>query len=54
MIEAGILNDPVAMDRLFARIGFTKRDSGTRQQEYETGAALKVSAMVAHELRLKR
>ena len=54
VIEAGILNDPVAMDRLFARVGFTKRDSGARQQEYETAAALQVSAMVARELQLRR
>jgi hypothetical protein len=51
VIHAGILNDRVAMDALFSRIGYNKRQQGGRQQEYETAAARQVSEMVARELR---
>jgi hypothetical protein len=51
VIQAGILNDPTAMQALFSRIGFNKRQQGARQQEYETEAARQVALTVARELR---
>lgn len=54
VIEAGILNDAVAMDALFSRIGDNKRQQGGRQQEYETEAARRTSVIVARELRSNR
>ena len=54
VIQAGILNDSAAMDALFSRIGYNKRQQGGRQQEYETGAARLISAMVARDLRENR
>ncbi len=54
VIEAGILNDAVAMNALFSSIGYNKRQQGGRQQEYETEAAQRISAMVARDLRANR
>jgi hypothetical protein len=54
VIQAGILNDSVAMDVLFSSIGFNKRQQGGRQQEYETKAALQISAAVREDLRMNR
>lgn len=54
VIQAGIVNDAVAMDALFARIGYNKRQQGVRQQEYETEAARLVAIMVARDLSASR
>jgi predicted RNA-binding protein len=54
VIQAGILNDPVAMQALFSRVGHNTRQRGARQQEYETQAARLVATMVARELRTNR
>jgi hypothetical protein len=53
VIEAGIVNDPAAMQLLFSRIGFNKHQHGARQQEYETEAARQIALMVARELRAR-
>jgi hypothetical protein len=42
------------MDVLFSSIGFNKRQQGGRQQEYETKAALQISAAVREDLRMNR
>jgi hypothetical protein len=47
VIQAGTLNERVAMQGLFSRIGHNKRQQGGRQQEYETAAARQISATVA-------
>jgi hypothetical protein len=53
VIQAGIVNDPAAMQALFSRIGYNKRQHGARQQEYETEAARQIESMVARELRAR-
>jgi len=53
VIQAGIINDPTAMQALFSRIGYNKRQRGAREQVYETQAARNISLMVARELRLR-
>ena len=54
VIDAGIVNDPAAMQQLFARIGYNKRQQGGRQQEYETAAARGIAMIVARDLRSYR
>jgi hypothetical protein len=54
VIQAGILNDSVAMDGLFSRIGYNKHQHGGKRQQYETKAAQLISAAVARDLRANR
>ena len=54
VIQAGIPNEPAAMNALFSRIGYNKRQRGSRSQEYETEAAVQIAATVARELRENR
>ena len=54
VIQAGIVNDAVAMDALFSRIGYNKRQQGGRQQEYETEAARLIERIVARDLSASR
>jgi hypothetical protein len=54
VIQAGILNEPGAMDALFSRLGYNRHQQGERQQEYETEAARLIASMVARDLRANR
>ena len=53
VIDAGIPAEPAEMNALFMRIGDQRQPNG-RQQQYETAAALRVSDIVAADLRSKR
>lgn len=50
MVQAGISADATEMEKLFQRIG-SKRLARGRRQQFETAAALRVSELVAQDLR---
>ena len=54
VIEAGISNDPIEMEKLFIRSGYSKHDYGAKGQEFETVAALQVTESVRRELQSSR
>ncbi len=54
VIEAGIGNDPAALDALFKRIGDRRRGGGYSSEQYETSAALRITSTVVRELRADR